>query len=384
MKRISTGTDDMFGNRHTIGHIDCPVCEGSRTMLLTRLSPTLPFREAAKLWLESRTIHDASGAVSARYVKPNTERSYRQYIGSLNLFFGDIPLNKIHIGHMSEYQQARVNGDPPFIRKIRPNKNVVPGPCPASGRKTNQELTLLRKLLIRAGCWSEDTQEFYQPLFVPYSNISPALTKEQRQHWLDVSSLRPEWAIVNWYSHVAFGTSMGAIEMRHLRLGDVNLNHGTVSVAGQGAKRKSRVRSIPITSAEVAWALEQLIERAKDLGATSPMHFIFPFRKNPFPFDPTRPMSQSGIRKQWNEVRKVAGLLQFSQNHTRHTALTHWAEDGVRLEEMRRLAGHLGDSNQTLHYARICEGHLRKTMEMVDQRRGPQSIGQDYRRIRRA
>lgn len=353
-------------------------------MLLTRISPSLPFREAAALWLESRTIRNSFGAVTARLVKPNTEKSYRSYISSLNLFFGDLPLNKIHLGHISEYQIARVNGDAPFVRKIRPNKNVVPGPVPASPRKTNQELTLLRKLLLRAGCWGEDNQEFYRQLSVPYSNISPALTKAQRQHWLDVSALRPEWAIVNWYSHLAFGTSMGHIEMRYLRIGDVNLYHRTVSVASGGAKNQGRVRTIPLTAAEVLWACEQLLARAKDLGATSPLHYLFPWRQNPRPFDPSQPMSGSGIRKPWNQVRIVAGLHNFCPNHTRHTALTHWAEDGMKLEEMRRLAGHLGDSTQTLHYARICDGHLRRSMEEVDQRRGPQSLGRDYRNLRRA
>lgn len=370
-------------DQHTLGHLDCPACERARQLTLSRISPSLTFRTAAALWIDSRSFRATPGAISARYIRDTTERSYRQYITSLNLFFGDLPLEKIHAGHFIEYQHARVNGFPPFIRKIRPNKNVDPGPCPASPRKANYELSLLKNILKRAKLSVEEINEEYEEFRVDEPEIGPALTQEERRRWLDVSSLKPEWNVVHWYSQGAFETSMGTNEMRSLRLGDVNLYHQTVSVPPKGAKNRYRARTIPLVSGESRWAFEQLILRAKDLGASSPLHYLFPFRDMPFPFDPTRPMSSSGLRKAWDEVRHASKLLKFTPYHTRHTALTHWAEGGMRIEEMMALAGHMTE-RQTRHYARIGEGALRRAVEAARVKIGPHSISPSYQERKKA
>ena len=164
---------------------------------------------------------------------------------------------------------------------------------------------------------------------------------------------------------------MGTNEMRSLRLGDVNLFHRTASVPPDGSKNRARTRTIPLISGEALWAAEQLIERARKLGATSPLHYLFPFRRPPLAFDPTRSMTVTGIRPQWEEVRKESGLLAFTPYHTRHTALTLWAEGGMRLEEMMALAGHVSP-RMTRHYARISEGVLRKAMESARFNTDPQ------------
>jgi integrase len=346
-------------------------------MTLSRISPTLSFRAAAAIWIEARSFRATPGAISARYIRENTERSYRQYIASLNLFFGDIPLEQIHAGHFNEYQKRRVRGEPPFIRKIRPNRNVEPGPCPASPRKANYELSLLKGIIQKARLSIYDIEEEYEPFGIDESELVLALTKEERRRWLDVSSLKSDWNLVHWYSQVAFETSMGTNEMRSLRLGDVNLNHQTVTVPPKGAKNRYRTRTIPLVSAEALWACEQLILRAKDFGATSPLHYLFPFRRMPHPYDPTQPMSSSGIRKSWDEVRAKSELKGFTPYHARHTALTHWAEGGMRIEEMMALSGHM-TQKQARHYARIGEGALRRAAEAARFKVGPQSISPSY------
>lgn len=372
-----------YSGQHTLGHLDCPACERARSMTLSRISPSLPFREASAIWIESRSFRATPGAISAKYIRENTERSYRQYIASLNLFFGEIPLNQIHAGHFVEYQRRRVNGDPPFIRKIRPNYNVEPGPCPASPRKANYELSLLKNIIKKARLSLEDIEDEYEEFLVDESEVILALTQEERRRWLDVSSLKPEWNIVHWYSQLAFETSMGTNEMRSLRLGDVNMNHQTVTVPPHGSKNRYRSRTIPLISGEACWACEQLILRAKDLGASSPLHYLFPFRRMPHPYEPGRPMSSSGIRKPWDEVRAKSGLKSFTPYHTRHTALTHWAEGGMRIEEMMALAGHVS-MKMTRHYARIGEGALRRAAEAARSKIGPHSISPSYEGRKRA
>jgi integrase len=348
---------EAYIGQHTLGHIDCSACEKARSLTLSCISADLPFSVASALWLESRSFRAAPGAISARYIRKSTEKSYRQYVNSLCLFFGQLRLNKIHLGHMREYQEARVTGAPPFVRRRRPNKNVEPGPCPASPKKANQELSILKMILRRAQCWTEEMDEFYERFDEDESELPRALTAEQQRLWLDVSLFKPRWHIVHWYSMLAFETSMSTNEIRALRIGDVNLYHGILSVPPAGGKNKYRVRTIPLYSADVKWAAEQLLARARDLGGVDPQHFLFPWRRPPADFDPTKPMTVSGIKKLWEEVQNASGFNgkkgpRFRAYDTRHTAITRWAEGGMHIAEIMAMAGHM-TRRQTEHYTHI-------------------------------
>jgi integrase len=358
-------------------------------LTLARISSNLSFSVAAALWLESRSFRGVPGAVSARYIREKTEFCYAQYVDSLNLFFSQLPLEKIHLGHLKEYQEARFAGAAPwFVRYRRPqdakSRRLKDGtelppkgkqPCPAKPKQINQELCILKMILRRAGCWSEEMDEFYERLEEEVSDIPRALAFDEQRRWLDVAQLSERWWIVHWYSDLAFGTSMGTNEMRSLRIGDVNLVHGIVSVPSAGAKNPYRARTIPLITAEAKWAAEQLLKRAHDLGATEPQHFLFPFRQRCNPkgqqsrhgveipdFDPTRPMTVGGIKKLWDEVRKAAGLTWFRPYDTRHTALTRWAESGMDIPMLLALAGHVS-IRMLRHYVHISDGAKRRALE---------------------
>lgn len=355
---------------HSFGHIDCPACNRARTLTLQKITPQLSFADASALWLESRSLDPALKAVSARFIRQTTEKSYRQYVDSLDLFFGNLRLEEIHLGHIRQYQEARVTGAPPFIRKRRPNKNVVAGPCPASPKKVNQELGTLQRIMRRAGLWSQELEEYYEPFREEINDVPRALTAEEQKKWLDVCRTQQRWWLVHWYSVLAFETSMGTNELRSLRIGDVNLFHGVVQVPAAGSKNDYRTRTLPLISADVKWSVEQLLARSRDLGATSPTDFLFPFRRPPKPFDPTKPMSVSGIKKLWNEVRTASGLGWFRPYDTRHTAITRWAENGVPIADIMVMAGHM-NRRMTLHYTHICQQAKRRQLEDVVARMAP-------------
>ena len=342
-------------NQHTIAHVDCPACERARLMTLSRISPALPFSVAASIWLESRSFRIDRG-YQARYIRESTEQSYRQYVGSLNLWFGDTPLEKIHVGMLREYQEARVTGSGPFVRYRRPQDarpkiakdgTILPPkgkqPCPCNPKKVNQELSILKMILRRAGAWNQEMDEFYQPFDVRPNEVPRALSIDEQKRWLDVAAFKPRWALVYWYSVLAFDTSMSTNEIRNLRIGDVNMVHRVVQVSEAGAKNKHRQRTIPLESADVLWAVDQLLARAKDLGAKDPKHYLFPFREIPNDADPTRPMTVSGIKRLWSEVREASGLKWFVPYGTRHTALTRWAEKGIPPAVMQARAGHIDE-----------------------------------------
>jgi integrase len=71
---------------------------------------------------------------------------------------------------------------------------------------------------------------------------------------------------------------MSTNEIRELRLGDFNLQQRRLTVPPEGSKNRYRQRTIPIVSPDALWALEQLLQRAREMGARDPQHYLFPFK----------------------------------------------------------------------------------------------------------
>ncbi|HVJ09253.1 MAG TPA: tyrosine-type recombinase/integrase [Acidisarcina sp.] len=336
------------------------------------------FEVAAQCWLQSRSITDVRpGALSARYIRERTAEDYGQYIASLTLFFGGMQLGEIGMENIIAYQQARVRGAEPFIRYRRPQdakpRRVggveVPArgktSCPAKAKKVRQELGLLIHLLQQVDCWTDQMREIYEMHTLiddDEQDIPRALTPEEQQHWLDVSRLQTRWDIVYWYSLLAFSTCMSTDELRGLRLGDVNLFQRVLVVPRKSAKNIHRARTIELVGADVLWALERLLERARMLGARDMGHYLFPRRNSSIDWDPTAPMSESGIKRQWNEVRSTSRLTWFRCYDCRHTAITRLAEAGVPIDIIMARAGHVSEKMRR-HYTHISSAAQRRWME---------------------
>jgi integrase len=376
--------------QHTLGHLNCPACLEVRASLLSSISADLLFSEAAQRWLESRKVNAAPGAISARYIRKTTEESYEAYARTLDLFFSGMKLGSIRIEHLLAYQKARVCGDAPFVRYRRPqdakpkiDKNgaiIAPPkgktPCPAKPKKIRQELNLLIHLLKRANCWTDEMQKLYQMHSLPPDEddeIPRALEPQEQRHWLDVARMKTRWNVVYWYSILAFHTCMSTDEIRGIRLGDINLFQRIITVPRKSAKNRYRMRTIELVGADVLWALERLIERAAELGSTEPHHYLLPMRISAGKwdaqrksrlgvYDPTRPMTESGIKKAWEEVREASGLKWFRQYDCRHTAITRLAESGVPIDVIMARAGHVSERMRR-HYTHISQAAQRKWLE---------------------
>lgn len=359
---------------HTLGHINCPACRELKNSMLNALSPDLEFTSAAQILMKTRTIDAIPGALTARYIRKNTEESYEQYTRSLGLFFEGHQLKDIHLGHFGTYQRARITGAEPFIRYRRPQdakSKMIEGamipakgktPCPAKAKKINQELGLLKSILKRAGCWTEQMNEMYEPLLDDEEEIPRALSPEEQRRWLDVANMRSEWSTVLYYSMVAFDTLMSTDELRGQRLGDINLFQRVTTVRRKTAKNRYRARTIELVTGDVLWAYEKLIERAKDLGATDFKDHLYPWREKIGCYDATKPMSESGIKVAWNQVRSASGLTWFRQYDCRHTGITRLAESGTPLPVIKARAGHISDK-MSAHYTHISQSSQRKWME---------------------
>jgi integrase len=327
-------------------------------MYQSSFSADLTFSAAAKIFLELKDLDSIPGALPSRYVRENTVKGYKRHIASLNLFFEHAELGKIHLGNLRAYQAARFHGAQPFIRKRRPHDKEA-RPCPCKPAQINQELCFLRSLMKRAKCWSDELKEYYEEIPEAESEVPRALTPEQQQMWIDVSRMQERWSVVHWYSIIAFDTLMSTNELRGLRIGDINLHHRQIDVPWPCSKNKHRHRPVSIDNADVLWAFDRLLGRAHDLGAKDPQHYLFPFRPNKQTVLVDRPMSGSGLKKAWQEVREASGLLWFRPYDTRHTGITRQAEAGVPMQVVMARAGHI-DERMTRHYTHIAMGVQRQ------------------------
>ena len=299
---------------------------------------TFTFERAAEAWLNSRTMTPGS---RARYISPRTLHDLVQYIRALNRKFTDVPLGKIHIGMIREYQRERAE-------TCGPNK-------------INQELGTLLRIMRRGRAWTLELQECYEPLQHEEPDIPRAMTPEEQKRFLDVASSREEWHFVWHYSLLALATSASNCEMRGLRIGDLNLSSRVLHIRREHAKNRYRIRTIPMHE-EAVWAAARLIERAGTLGAVSPYQFLMPFRSAPNHWDLDRPMSNSGIKKAWDQVRKAADLPWLRIHDLRHTAITRMAEAGVPIPVILSMAGHISTRMQQ-HYTSVSEFAKRRAVE---------------------
>jgi integrase len=285
---------DLTEVKHTPGHRRCPACEADRLVQMFPLLPTMTFREAAMNFMqgiEAPVPHD-----KARYKSFRTVRDYRQKIKALDKFFGELTLQEIHLGNYRSYQKARLlNSDEKWAHQ-------------AGATKTNAELGLLERFMRLAGAWTPELERYYNRLVEDEPEIPRALEPDEQEYFLEIAQTKPEWQIVHWYSLLALHTGFSTDELRTIRQGDVNLRFQILAVNRRIGKNKFRRREIPLIDSRCMWALERLMERAHELAGRSPELYLFPFRVRRNHFDGLHHMSETGIRKQFEETREAANL----------------------------------------------------------------------------
>lgn len=370
--------------QHTVGHLDCPACEAGRVAIRKfEIRAEHTFSQAAVCWLEFRYF--PAGATNQRYVPKNTLRSEKTYISALARFFRHLPLQDVHVGHIREYQRQRASGElgvqpEDVIRAVAKQFGVTVDAlasskrlsdiakhkiqvafCEVSGLKINQEIGFLQRLMKRAGCWTTQLQDDYQPLEVFESDLPRSLSPEEQVLWLETAASRERWQLAYWYSILAIRTTAHTNELRGVRLQDLNLYSRTIAVQPSHAKNKYRVRTIPLEE-DAYWAGDMLLNRARSLGARDLRHYLMPFRVGPNNYDITRPMSDSGLKRVWDEVRQACGLTWFQPHGLRHTGITRLAESGTPIPVILSMAGHVSQRMQQ-HYTQISQQAQRMAMD---------------------
>jgi integrase len=343
------------------------------------ITPETPFSKAADLWIGSISGAEDIGLGKLRRVRENTEKGYQANIRTLKLFFGDRKLCDVRLDHLARYEAARVVGAAPFIRYRRPQdarSQKGPGgemlppkgaqPCPAKSKTVNKEIQVLKRIMRIGGAWNDQQDQLHQQLAEEESDIQRALSPEEQALWLRVARSSERWHLVYFYSELAFATCMSTNEIRSLRLCDIHLDSGTINIPWSGSKNRHRHRSVTIGQpGDLAWhAMEWLLARANRLGSNAPNHYLFPFREAKDSFNPMKPVTASGLKKRWEEVRLASGLKWFRQYDTRHTAITRLAECGEPIAVIMKMAGHISEK-MTEHYTHISDRLQLKAMRQV-------------------
>jgi integrase len=341
-------------NQHTPGHFDCPVCSRTDNMQDSELTPQMSFAEAFDVWIALRVIENQGIWAKAKYISKRTEHDLKQYKKAAAKFFLGLPLEKIHLGHLREYQKARA-------LNLLPVDGVETHPWEhaAGANLIRKEVGTVIRVLRAAGLWTPQMDEDVEKVEAVVSDVPRAMSPEEQHAWLHTAASRMEWRVVYWWSIVALQTTASTNELRALRLGNIFLNQGALQIQAEGAKNKYRVRTIPFQSPEIIWALSELMDRARRMGASGPQHYLFPKHITADRYDPNTPMTVWGIRKPWEAARSAAGLPWLRVYDLRHTAITRMAEAGVPVPVIMNFAGHIREEMQR-HYTTISMNAMRR------------------------
>lgn len=203
-------------------------------------------------------------------------------------------------------------------------------------------------MLKRIGHWNEIAPN-YQPLRLPKESPHRALTVEEEDRLYRVGASNPAWEVAYCCFALSINTTCGPGELRHVRLMDVNAQERWMRIQPEGAKRDSRIRTIPLNDA--AWkAMEYLLVRAGRLGCSQPNHYVLPFRIKRNTYDPSRPC------KGWNTaLRQMLGAadIRISAYSFRHHAITKLLENpDVSEKTAESIAGHISEKMKN-RYAHI-------------------------------
>lgn len=342
--------------QHTLGHIACPACdEVCREIMYSEKFGTYLFPAAAALWLASRIR-----------IGPRMRKDYECYIATLSEWFGAMKLEDVHIGHVAAYQRDRQAQ----IRRTKQHKAAkrgVPEDRPSDGASAiNHEISCLSQVLSRAGLW-EPIKRFYEPLPTPKESPGIALLPEEEAHFFKVGMSRKRWHLAAACNLLSVNTTAGPSEIRHLRLRDLEIDgdHGSFLHIEEGVKNDFRKRPVPLNQ-DALWAARWLLDRAYDMGARDPDHYLLPHRacvRGAMP-DPTRPMGS--WKRAHYEICKEAGkqyprLLRLRRYDFRHTACTGMLENpAISFTTIEHMMGHRMSSKTKRKY-----DHLRNEALMA-------------------
>jgi integrase len=303
------------------------------------------FEQVLDKILEARKPHLAESSI----------RGEKERAAPLRKHFAGRRVNEIDADAIREYQAARLR---------------VVGP-----RTVNLEARLIRYTLRAAKIWATVADD-YKPLAEDRVGPGRALTEDQLKLLFDTARKRPGADAAFYAAIAASNTTARSIELKTLRLKDVDLLEGVVRIGR--SKTPAGRRTVPLNPAAM-WSFARLLERARAFGSVEPDHYLFPaFRykrtkseERGSGFDPTR--HQKTWRTAWRSLVKATAQLAGDDaaafrglrfHDLRHCAITCLAESGASDQTIMALSGHL-DREMLEHYSHIRMDAKRKAVTAI-------------------
>jgi integrase len=232
-------------------------------------------------------------------------------------FFGSMHLSEITCGKIRHYQTWRLQK--------------------CGGNSINKETSVLQQILKRVGVWKKIIGD-YQPIPLPDTGPGKSLTEKREEAWFSAAAIKPGWRVAYLASLISIHTSAGPAEILNLKLENVlpNSDPPEIRIVNH-TKNKYRIRHVPLNE-KAKWAAEQLLCRAKELGATEPEHYLIPFGLKTGSYDPGRPAtSWKGAHE---EICAAAGI-NIRIYDFRHSCITRMLESGVPDGTVMAVCGHV-------------------------------------------
>jgi len=283
-----------------------------------------------------------------------TWKAEKSRLGSVLKLMGDKKLESIDLADFELYQVGR-------------RRQGIVEWC------INKELYLLRSILDRANMWNGQLARLYKPLKTKVSDIGKALTHEQLAKLVKTALQNEEWRVTMYGSVLAANTGLRGEEVRQLRLGSIDLDGRVLQVVRATAKNDSAARRIPLNK-DALTAAFALYQRALRLGGKEPEHYLLPacLSRHTKTFDPLNgrrgfdpDLHQQSWRSSWESLTEAAGFAGFNFHSLRHTFITHMVEEGVPLEHIQTMVGHLSAA-MVRHYSHIATQVLHKDVAVLD------------------
>jgi integrase len=270
----------------------------------------LTFSAAAPIFIAYKKTH----------VKKATTDMYDLYRVHMEPFFGAKRLSEISIQDIRAYQELRKESGK------------------AGASLINHEVNMLAQMLKKAECWNR-IRGWYKPVQQQDPEPPKTMSEEDEDRFFKIASLNEDWRDAYLVASLTNNTSASGIEIRNLRLGDINLQSNPPKFMVPDGKNKERKwRTIPLNET-AAKQMGRIVERAMDKGSTKAEHFVFPFRVKRGQWDVTRPATKSMIRKQWDALRKAAGMPNLKPHNLRFQCATRMTENGVPDEVIVKVFG---------------------------------------------
>jgi integrase len=316
---------------HTSDHRNCPGCKRRLERVQEPIVlPSMTFCEAAPLWLKE---HAAS-------IGPKTHSDYEYYIRTLNKFFGELPLNEIHAGHLDTYTEERAEA--------------------AGASCINHELNTLKQVLQQVEMWTEIAKD-YKPLKVGEPTVGQAMEPAAETKLFEIASTEPRWKVAYLCSILTATTTAGPSEISHLHINDIVLGASSSAPFGtmrirDGLKNGHRERVVPFNTSS-QWAAGQLLKRYYKIlhrmhVASNDEHYLLPGRTRSSPYNPRKPMGS--WKKAWRSLRKKAAMPTLRMYDLRHHSITKLMESpDISEQTIEEMAGHAISSRMKKRYSHI-------------------------------